>query len=205
MRTIQSRQFSIPTPHGRGLKYKERKGKERKIHLPTNRETQSPLPIAVAGYRHSHLAENCDHAKRQRGGKKEGGRWGKLTEPDRSRRTGIVTNCYRGTNVHVRAQMHQTGKPLLSVAEQSIEYVFIGSRSTTYTVHPSGVTLGRAVLQFALFVLIVCKDCIFANGFSVNTRFLSVIPFRLAPVPAAFIYCGLEDVFEKPQDLMTGA
>ncbi|GFO49823.1 hypothetical protein PoB_007632800 [Plakobranchus ocellatus] len=37
-------------------------------------------------------------------GRKEGGRWGRLTEPDPSRRTGIVTNRHRGTNVHVRAQ-----------------------------------------------------------------------------------------------------
>ncbi|GFO31244.1 hypothetical protein PoB_005774900 [Plakobranchus ocellatus] len=37
-------------------------------------------------------------------GRKEGGRKGRLTEADRSRRTGIVTNRHRGSNVHVRAQ-----------------------------------------------------------------------------------------------------
>ncbi|GFO41462.1 hypothetical protein PoB_006796700 [Plakobranchus ocellatus] len=35
-------------------------------------------------------------------GRKEGGGWGRLTEPDRSRWTRIVTNRSRGTNLYVR-------------------------------------------------------------------------------------------------------
>ncbi|GFO41461.1 hypothetical protein PoB_006796600 [Plakobranchus ocellatus] len=35
-------------------------------------------------------------------GRKEGGGWGTLTEPDRSRWTRIVTNRSRGTNLYVR-------------------------------------------------------------------------------------------------------
>ncbi|GFO41466.1 hypothetical protein PoB_006797100 [Plakobranchus ocellatus] len=35
-------------------------------------------------------------------GRKEGGGWGRLIEPDRSRWTRIVTNSSRGTNLYVR-------------------------------------------------------------------------------------------------------
>ncbi|GFO35129.1 hypothetical protein PoB_006163400 [Plakobranchus ocellatus] len=41
-------------------------------------------------------------------GRKEGRGWGRLTEPDRSRRTGIVTNRHRGNNLYVRAQAVRT-------------------------------------------------------------------------------------------------
>ncbi|GFO36585.1 hypothetical protein PoB_006309000 [Plakobranchus ocellatus] len=36
-------------------------------------------------------------------GRKEGGGWGRLTEPDHSRRTGIVINRHRGNNLCTRA------------------------------------------------------------------------------------------------------
>ncbi|GFO12179.1 hypothetical protein PoB_003868400 [Plakobranchus ocellatus] len=83
-------------------------GKKRSPHRETLETAGAKINLRGQANQNSHLSENYDHAKRL--GRKAPRGWGRLAEPDRSRRTGIVTNRRIRTNLYVRAQMARTQK-----------------------------------------------------------------------------------------------
>ncbi|GFO12760.1 hypothetical protein PoB_003926500 [Plakobranchus ocellatus] len=75
----------------------------------TARDGQESLPVTATALICT-SANKCIKGKDEEVDRKEAAGWARLTQPDRSRRTRIVTSHRHGTNLYVRAQMVRTHK-----------------------------------------------------------------------------------------------